>query len=107
MMINCPGSEWVMKLGPVTRTSQAASRKQAEEDAWQKVLDAVDEIMEKAKPLIPLLAAGAVCGGGGTVEAREDPATPQAFSYQLADGTWFSFASSEFFGIKLLCRTGE
>lgn len=106
MMINCPGAEWVMKLGPITRTSQAKSRKEAEESAWQKVLDAVDEIMEKAKPLVPLLAEGAVCAGGGELEVREDPATPQAFSYQLEDETWFAYASSGFFGMKLLCRAG-
>ncbi len=103
-MINCPDAEWVMKLGPITRTNQAESREQSQEGAAQKVLQAVQKIMEKAQPLIPLLKEGAVCAGGGEPEAKEDLPEVQVFSYQLENGKWFSIASSGLFGVKLVCK---
>ena len=104
MMINSPDTEWVMKLGPITRTNQAKNNEQAEEGAKQKVLDAVKAIMEKAQPLIPLLKEGAACSGGGEPEIKEDLPETNIFSYQLNNGEWFSIASSGSFGVKLVCK---
>jgi hypothetical protein len=54
MVIKCPGDEWVLKMGPVTRTNEASTRKQAEEGAAQK-------IDEAARPLVLFLMKGAIC----------------------------------------------
>ena len=104
MVISYPGEEWVMKFGPITMTNQAASREKAEEGALMKVNDDVKEIMEKAKPLIPLFLKGAVCSGKCEPQVKEDMPEAEMTSYQLNNGDWFSIASSGFFGVKLVCK---
>jgi len=110
MVIDCPGSQWVLKMGPITRTNAAASRKQAEDGAPMMIRDAVNEIMDQARPLVPLLQKGAQCAGSecGEPTVKEVTENQQAVSYQLPDGRWFSIGSSGAFGVTLVCkRDGE
>jgi hypothetical protein len=104
MMLGNPETEWVAKLGPITRTNQAKAKEQAESGARQKVSDAVKAIMEKVRPAIPLLKEGAQCAGGGVPEAKEELGEVQVHSYQLDKGDWFTVASSGAFGVKLVCK---
>jgi len=104
MVINCPGDEWVLKMGPVTRTNEASTRKQAEEGAAQQINDAVKEIMEAAKPLVPLLMKGAICTGDCEPAAKDDGPEVTLETYKLNNGSWFCIASSGFFGVKLACK---
>lgn len=104
MVIPGSGSEWIIKLGPITRTNQAANKEQAEEGVLQKISEDVKKLQELAKSLIPLLKEGAVCSGGGEPTEKEDGPEPQVVSYQLLDGKWFSIANSGFFGVKLVCK---
>ena len=104
MMLGSSDTEWVAKLGPITRTNQAKDREQAESGAKQKVNDAVKAIMEKVRLTIPLLTEGAQCAGGGAPEAKEEPGEVQVWSYQLDDGKWFTQAHSGSFGVKLVCK---
>lgn len=104
MMLGSSETEWVMKLGPISRTNQAQSREQAESGALQKVDDAVKAIMEKVRPAIPLLKEGAQCSGGGMPEVKEELPDVLVHSYQLDKGDWFSMASSGAFGVKLVCK---
>jgi hypothetical protein len=104
MVINCPGEEWVMKLGPISRTNQAGSRKQAEEGAIGQVKEGVQEIMAAAQPLIPLLMKGAMCAGECDPVAKVDDPEITVTSYKLDDGKWFSIAATGFFGVKLACK---
>lgn len=104
MVISLPGEEWAIKLGPISRTNQASSRKQAEEGAIGQVKEGVKEIMEAAKPLIPLLLKGAMCAGECEPVAKEDAPEVTVTSYKLDDGKWFTVATSGFFGVKLSCK---
>ena len=104
MVISSPGEEWIIKLGPISRTNQAGSRAQAEEGASQKVDEDAKAIMEKARELVPLFLKGAVCAGDCTPQVKEDMPELTVVSYQLDDGKWFSIASSGFFGMKLTCK---
>lgn len=104
MVIDSANGEWVMKLGPITRTNHAGTREQAEEGALRQLQDAVTEIMEKAKPLIPLLQVGAICPGQCTPKVLDEFPKPLVVSYQLNDGKWFSIADSGNFGVKLGCK---
>ncbi len=103
-MLSCPDAEWVVKIGPISRTNQAKSREQAEEGARKKVLDAVQEIMDKVRPVTPLLVEGAQCAGGGAPEAKEDFPEVQVYGYALDDRSWFCLATSGVFGVKLVCK---
>lgn len=103
-MLGNSDTEWIAKIGPITRTNQAKSREQAEEGARKKVLDAVQGIMEKVRPAIPLLKEGTQCAGGGEPEAKEDLPEVGVYSYQLDNGDWFCMATSGFFGVKLVCK---
>ncbi|MDQ7839153.1 MAG: hypothetical protein RDU59_11765 [Thermodesulfobacteriota bacterium] len=103
MVVAHPGEEWVMKLGPISRTNQAKARKQAEEGALAQVEESVKEIMEKVRPAVPLLLKGAVCAGECEPRAKEDPPEMTVVSYQLSNGEWLSIASSGFFGVKASC----
>jgi hypothetical protein len=105
MVISCPGSEWVIRLGPFTRTNGAGSREQCVEGALRKVTEDAQGLMAQARAMVPLLLEGAICAGDcGTAEAREENADPQVAVYQLPDGKWFAIASSGQFGFKLVCR---
>ncbi|MBI2267026.1 MAG: hypothetical protein HYU64_18000 [Armatimonadetes bacterium] len=105
MVISCPGSEWIIRLGPIERTNHAGSRIQAKEGALRQVLDDAKEIMEGARPLIPLLQKGAVCTNGcGEPALREEGPDPQVVCYELPDGKWFAIAASQAFGVKLECK---
>ena len=104
MVINYPGEDWIIKLGPISRTNQAGTRKLAEEGVTQKIGEAVKEIMEKAKPLILLLQKDAVCAGECEPVVKEDGPEITVVSYQLDKGDWLSIASSGFFGVKLSCK---
>jgi hypothetical protein len=104
MVVDSPGGEWAMKLGPIQRTNHAATREQAEEGALRQLEEAVNEIMEKGRDLVPLLQKGAVCVGACEPSVAEDLAEPKAVSYQLNDGKWFTVAVSGFFGFKLACK---
>jgi hypothetical protein len=106
-MLACPGSEWVLRLGPLTRTNAAGSREQSEEGARQQVLDDGQELMGKAAAMFPLLSKGAVCSSGcGGPELLEEAPEATVHSFQLPDGKWFSLATSNVFGAKLVCKRG-
>lgn len=104
MVIKCPGDEWVLKMGPVTRTNEASTRTQAEEGAAQKIDEAVKEIMEAARPLVPLLMKGALCAGDCEPLAKDDGPEVTMETYTLNNGSWFCIASSGLFGVKLVCK---
>lgn len=104
MVVDSKGGEWIIKLGLITRTNQAGTRKQAEEGALQQLLEDTKALMEKAKELIPLLQKGAVCSGECEPQVQDELPDPQVVSYQLNDGKWFSIATSGAFGMKLVCK---
>jgi len=105
IVVECPGSEWIVKLGPVSRINVAGSRKAAEEGALLGIREVVAAVMAKAKDLVPPLQQGAICAGDcGEPEVKEVEAKPTLWSYQLPDGKWFSMASSGVFGYQLVCR---
>jgi hypothetical protein len=107
MILDCPGSEWVLKMGPLTRTNQAGSRQTAEEGALRQVREAVAELLAGTRPLLPLLTRGARCAGDcGNPRPQEVVPDPAVVSYQLDSGGWLSVASSGSFGWKLVCRPG-
>lgn len=107
MIVGCPDKEWIIQLGPVTKTNQAGSQKQAEEGAAQKITDAVKEIMDKARELVPLVSSNASCVSGCELTIKEEIPDPQVLSFQLPDGKWFSIASSKVFGMKLVSQKTE
>lgn len=108
IVIECPGSEWIVKLGPVSKVNVAGGRKAAEEGAALQIRETVTAVMAMAKDMVPLLQQGAVCAGDcGTPEAREVEAKPSVWSIQLPDGKWFSMASSGVFGYQLVCRRAD
>ena len=97
--------EWIIKLGPLERTNHSKNKKKSEDGALLQVKEDIAEIIEKAKPLIPLLQKGfAVPGGFEEPEVKEDPPELEVISYKLHDKTWFSIASSGTFGYKLECK---
>ena len=93
--------DWIIKLGPITRTNHAGTKKQAEEGATLQVKEDVKVIMEAAKPLIPLLSKGVILAGGAEHVVKEEVPVPEVVSYQLPDGKWFAIATSKVFGVKL------
>ena len=94
--------DWIIKLGPITRTNHAGTKKQAEEGAALQVKEDVKVIMDTAKPLIPLLSKGVTLAGGAEPVVKEEVPVPEVVSYQLPDGKWFSIATSKVFGVKLV-----
>lgn len=98
MIIGDP--DWIIKLGPITRTNHASTKKQSEEGVVLQVKEDVKVIMEIARPLIPLLAKGVTCTTGDPIVKEEVPVS-EVISYQLPDGKWFSIATSKVFGVKL------
>jgi hypothetical protein len=94
--------DWIIKLGPITKTNHAGSRVQAEEGAVQQVKDDVKVIMDIAKSLIPLLSKGVALTGGIEPVVKEEVPVPEVVSYELPDGKWFSIATSKVFGFKLV-----
>ena len=107
VMIDCPGSDWVLKIGPIERQNSSGSREQSETGAKQMVLDAANDMLKTVLPLGPELVKGIVCSSGcGTPElAQEDPDVELA-SYQLPAGNWFTLAVSNVFGLKVVCKKG-
>lgn len=103
-MIGTPGSDWVLKLGPIYRTNSAGSREICEDGARRQILDDSKVLLDKARELFPLLRKGAVCAGGSEPDLQEEEPEAQVFSYQLPDGKWFTLATSNVFGAKLVCR---
>jgi hypothetical protein len=105
MVIECPGSEWVIKLGPLSRTNGASTREQASQGALQQVREDSRTLLDQAKSLLPLLEKGAIGAGEcGKPESKEEGISPQIATYQLPDGNWFSVATSGVFGYKLVCK---
>ncbi len=94
--------DWIIKLGPITRTNHAGTKKQAEDGAALQVKDDVKVIMDTAKPLIPLLSKGVIFPGGNEPVVKEEVPVPEVVSYQLPDGKWFTIATSKVFGVKLV-----
>lgn len=94
--------DWIIKLGPITRTNHAGTKKQAEEGAVLKVKEDVNVIMETARPLIPLLSKGVTLASGAEPVVKEEVPIPEVLSYELPDGRWFSIATSKVFGVKLI-----
>lgn len=93
--------DWIIKLGPITRTNHAGTKKQADDGAALQVKEDVKVIMEAAKPLIPLLSKGVILAGGAEPVVKEEVPVPEVVSYQLPDGKWFAIATSKVFGVKL------
>jgi hypothetical protein len=105
MAINCPGSEWVLRMGPLTRTNQAGSRQQAVDGALRQVQEAVAQLLGRGRELLPPLVEGARCAGNcAEPQVQEDPADVSYVAYQLDDGKWFVVATAESFGFKLVCK---
>lgn len=105
MVIECPGNEWVIKLGPVSRTNTASTREQSVQGALLQIREDSGTLLEQARVLLPLLQKGAVCAGEcGVPEPKEEDGHPQVASYQLPDGKWFSLATSGIFGYRLVCK---
>ena len=74
VMIDCPGSEWVLKIGPIERQNSSGSREQSETGAKQMVLDAANAMLKTVLPLGPELVKGIVCSSGcGTPELAHAP----------------------------------
>ena len=94
-------TDWIIKLGPITRTNHAGTKKQAEDGAVLQVKEDVKVIMDTARPLIPLLSKGVILVGGAEPVVKEELPVPEVVSYQLPDGKWFSIATSKVFGVKL------
>lgn len=108
MILKCPDTEWVVRLGPLERTNQAAQREQAEEGAGRKALEAANRIHREAAPLALLLKEGVRCGTGcGDPEVIEEPPEADLYSYELDNGHWFCIAICKVFGYKLACRRTE
>ena len=93
--------DWIIKLGPITRTNHSGTKKQAEEGAALQVKEDVKVIMDTAKPLIPLLSKGVIMAGGAEPVVKEEVPVLEVVSYQIPDGKWFAIATSKTFGIKL------
>ncbi len=105
MIINYPGSDWIIQFGPISRTNHAGTKTQAEEGAKLKLMEAAKEIMEKARPLVPLLQEGALCTGGDCLpRVEEEEAEVFVVNYELTDSKWFSIATTKKFGYKLVCK---
>jgi hypothetical protein len=108
MVLGCPESLWIVKLGPVERTNQAATREQAEEGARLLVLDVANQVHRKAAELVPGLREGARCGGGcGEPQVEEVRPQAEVRSYPLEDRSWFTIATCTGFGYKLACRRAQ
>lgn len=94
-------ADWIVKLGPITRTNHVGTKKQAEDGAALQVKEDIKVIMDTAKPLIPLLSKGVTLTGGAEPVAKEEIPVPEVISYELPDGKWFAIATSKVFGVKL------
>lgn len=106
-MLGCPGSEWLVKLGPMERTAHAGTRGQAEEGARGLLLEAAGAVQRKAAELVPLLMDRLRCPTGcGAPETDEVPPEAELQSYELNDGKWFCIATCSGFGYKAVCRRG-
>ena len=105
-MIDCPGSEWVLKLGPIERQNTSGSREQSETGAKQMVLDAANAMLKTVSPLGPELMKGLVCSSRGTLEIAQEEPDVELASYQLPAGNWFTLAVSNVFGLKVICKKG-
>lgn len=107
MLLGCPGSEWLVKLGPMERTAHAGSRSQAEDGARGLLLEAAQAVQRKAAELVPLLMEGLRCPTGcGAPKGDEVPPEVELQSYELNDGKWFCIASCSGFGYKVICKRG-
>lgn len=107
MVLGCPDSEWLVKIGPMERTAHAGSRAQAEEGAKALLLEAAAAVHGRAAELVPLLMEGLRCPTGcGGPETDEIAPEVQLQSYELNDGKWFSIATCSGFGYKAVCRRG-
>lgn len=107
MILGCPGSEWLVKLGPMERTAHAGNRAQVEEGARALLLEAADAVHRKAAELVPLLMEGLGCPTGcGAPEVDEVAPEVELQSYELNDGKWFCIATCSGFGYKAVCRRG-
>lgn len=105
MLIKCPGSEWVVKLGPITRTNTSGSREQSVQGAIAQLEEDSGALLQQAAGLLPLLRKGALCAGDcGLPEPKTEGIDPEVATYQLPDGKWFTLASSGVFGYKLVCK---
>lgn len=107
MVLGCPDSEWIVKLGPMGRTVHAGTRSQAEDGAKGLLLEAAAAVQKKAADLVPMLMEGVRCGTGCGAPAAE-PVAPevQLQTYELNDGKWFCIALCGSFGYKVSCKRG-
>ena len=98
------GSEWVLKLGPIERSNSAGSREQAEAGAKQMLLEDANSLMGSARAMGELLLKGVVAETGqGDPYIDEELPEANLVSYQLPNGSWFTLARSNFFGLKVSC----
>ncbi len=98
-------TDWIIRLGRITRTNHAGGREQAEEGALRQVTDDANTAMEKARELVPFFIKGVTCPSGcAGPEVKDEVPVPKVLSYQLSDGKWFSIASAENFGFKVVCK---
>lgn len=105
MILNCPDKEWLVKLGPITRTNTSRTREQSVQGAIQKVLDAAGPIIEKARELVPMLEQGIVTSSGcGEPTVETESPDPKVHSFELPNGDWFSVANSDAFGFRVTSK---
>lgn len=98
-------SEWGIRLGPITRNNTANTREQAESGAQQMVLDVANKMLQTSIQLGPDLLTGvAVPTGCKEAELVQEAPDVELASYQLPNGSWFTLATSNIFGFKVVCK---
>ena len=99
------GGDWVVKFGPLSRQTEASTRKQDEEGLTRMLLEAANPMLTVMAPLHKVFLEGAVCPSGcAEPELVEVKPEIEIFSYELPNGHWFSQGTATGFGLKLVCK---
>lgn len=104
-MLASPGSEWVLKMGPLQRQNSAGSRELSESGAKQMLLEDATQLLKAVSELKLQLLKGTVCATGcGAPDLIQETPDVELHSFQLPNGSWFSLATSNAFGLKVVCK---
>ena len=104
-MSNSSTSEWGVRIGPIRRNNTAGTRQQAEEGAQRMVMEAANALLQASITLGPELVKGVVAPTGcSDPELAQESAEVELSSYQLPNGSWFTLATSNVFGFKVVCK---
>lgn len=99
------GSDWVVKMGPISRHNVASTRKQAEEGLMRMLSEASTPMLTVLAPLHKIFLEGAVCPSGcAEPEIVEVKPELEIWSYELPNGHWFSQGNANGFGLKIVCK---